>query len=599
MEKVLFINPYGPFNLAWGRDMMDLLQSRLARGHGIFNMTSHMHTFALYLLAENVDNPSTVLEHPHWDEFIDEIRKGYDYIAIQLKSVHTPKVVKMIKAIRKEAPKSKIVVGGYGVSSLFVKMPGDKDQDGEFIRENADFLCREEGIKFMRRLLKNDPIVKKVNQYHMPTCGFALAGFPNAHLRLPAFLVSLGCPAGCDFCNTSAFFHQKKIYIAEPAQIYDFMKHYQKKLNSENLNVILFDEDMFLNPEYVRELGRLIRSDRKTWGIRWFSFGSVRALSHYEPEELRECGVGAIWVGVESSLCEQNKDEMNLAKREGAKKPPEVIDGLQRNGIEVIASSILGFDFHTRDNIEQDIDYFVNLKPTFYQIGPLTPCPGTKLFERMMAENRVLDHYNYTDFHLWKDNVYQLAHFEAGEMKKYFDIAHEKLRTRNGPPLIQIFESNLRAYENLKNQKSDFLRHQAELSRQRAQSLTPFMKSVAHHAPSPEVHKRVRDLLAAAEKSFGPEPLAARGIKKIVEAVYDWRMDRVEAQGEEVRESDPPPRWTYYNEGPVKKPVVRRGRDARPTSRPYARDFGGLSLGAVRVDFPRPAEIARRVGLRP
>lgn len=598
MEKVLFTNPYGPFNLAWGRDMMDLLQSRLARGHGVFNMNSHMHAFALYLLAENIDNPSTVLEQPHWDEFIDEIRKGYDYIAIQLKSVHVPKVVNMIKAIRKEAPKSKIIIGGYGVSSLFVQMPGDKDNDGEFIRQNADYLCREEGIRFMRRLLKNDPVEKNVSQYHMPTCGFSLGGMRSAHLRLPAFLVSLGCPAGCDFCNTSAFFHKKKIYIAEPAQIYDYMKHYQKKLNSENLNVILFDEDMFLNPDYVRELGRLIRSDRKTWGIRWFSFGSVRALSNYSPEELRECGLGAVWIGVESSLCEQNKDEMNLAKREGSKNPPEVIDGLQRNGIEVIASSILGFDFHTRENIEKDIDYFVSLKPTFYQIGPLTPCPGTKLFEKMVQEGRLLDHYNYTDFHLWKDNVYQLAHFEAGEMKKYFDIAHEKLRTQNGPPVIQILESNIRAYNNLKNQPSEFLRHQAEMSKERAQSLMPLINSIAHHAPSPEVHERIRQLKAEAESSFGAESIVAKGFKKVAETVIDWRIDQMVARGEDVKESDPPPRWTYYNEGPVKRPVVKRGRHSKPTSRPYGRGLGGISIGALRVDFPKPAEIAKSVGLR-
>ena len=39
--RVLLTASYGPNDLGWGEDMFDLATSRLVRGHGIFQITSH------------------------------------------------------------------------------------------------------------------------------------------------------------------------------------------------------------------------------------------------------------------------------------------------------------------------------------------------------------------------------------------------------------------------------------------------------------------------------------------------------------------------------------------------------------------------------
>ena len=54
MMKVLLTTPHGPYDLAWGEDMMDLLTSRLARGHGITTNSADLPTWGLYLIAENI-----------------------------------------------------------------------------------------------------------------------------------------------------------------------------------------------------------------------------------------------------------------------------------------------------------------------------------------------------------------------------------------------------------------------------------------------------------------------------------------------------------------------------------------------------------------
>ena len=554
--RVLLTASYGPNELGWGEDMYDLLTSRLARGHGPFQMTSHCHYFGLYLIAENISNPTTILENPHWEEFDRELDEGYDYVGFQLKSLHTKKVARMMKRIREKLPRAKIIVGGYGVSTLGQPVPGDKDGDAVYIRENADYLCREEGVRFMRRVLQDGPEDREITQYHMPMTGFSVAGL-KAQARIPIILVSLGCPNACDFCNTSAFFYHKKIYVAEPAQVYRYIRNYQKRLKYNDIIVLLFDEDIFQNPDYVRELGRLLRSDKETWGVRWFSFGSMRSLSQFDPEELRDCGLVAVWIGVESFMCGKSLPDDNYAKRQG-KEIKEVFQGLHKNGIVTVGSLVLGFDFHDPENLKEDIDRFVDLKPFFYQLSPLTPCPGTALYDRMLEEERILDTYKWEDFNLWKDDVFKLKNFKSGEIKKFFDYAHEKIRDELGPPSLQMMESMLDACQILQKHDDEFHEYLADRSRKWASAAFSYLRACKQQHSSEKVRARA----AMLEKRFKTE-IGSPGIIPSVLAPYiSHRIKKNSETPPPEVVSDPPPRWSYYHTFDDRV-WVRKGRNAK------------------------------------
>ncbi len=582
-RKVLLVSPYGPDEKKWGADMYDVLASRLARDNGAFAMTSHLHAFALYVIAENLSHPTTVLELPHWDEFAAEVKKGYDVIAIGFKSYQNEKVVRMMKEIRSASPKTVIVMGGYGVGMLQDGVPNDPTGAAKFIRENADYLCREEGVRYMRRLLGDTPFDRPITQYHVPAGSFNLPQL-FFKVRVPSILVSLGCPAACDFCNTSAFFHHKKIYVAEPQQVYDFMKNHQKKNGDAYQVFALFDEDLFLNPEYVRELGRLIRSDKKTWGFRYFAFGSIGALSKFEPQELRENGLGIVWIGVESGIQTDNTvipsaeaqakaeaeaksheghSKTGYKKRDGAKSAPEVFKGLQDHGIATIASMILGFDFHTRENLKPDIDYFVSLKPTFYQIGVLTPCPGTKLYKKLVEDDRIMEHFSWEDIHLWKADVFKVKNFEPNELKEYFDYAHHSLFTRNGPPLIQLYELSLRAHKTLKDSESEFLRYQAESGLSLAKVINLLSGWIIDHAPSPEVKERVKELDRQFEALGITDSILSKLPRELIRNAINVLLDGAAPVFDQGRETVHFARWTYYNQpGRTEPLVVKAGSSA-------------------------------------
>jgi haloalkane dehalogenase len=555
--QLLLTTAYGPYELGRGEDMHDAFTARLSRGHGAFSMSSHFHYFGLHLLAENISLPTTILEDPLWEEFELELEKGYEYIGFQLKSLSTDKIADMVQLVRHKSPGSKVILGGYGVGTLEDPVPGDKRGSARFLLENSDFLCREEGVGFMRRILDDGPADRPITQNHLPFAGFSLRPFKRRRLRVPVILVALGCPNACDFCATSAFFHHKKIQVADPEETYRFMKNYAQRLRSKGLYTLLFDEDIFQNAEFVRELGRLIRSDRNTWNYKWFGFGSVSALAQYSPEELRDSGVFMVWVGVESLLCDDpdKAGADHLPKRRGDVEG--TIRRLQQNGILTVGSTVLGFDFHTPENIEQDIDNFVGLRPTFYQIGALTPCPGTALYNRMKEEGRIHEDYKWADIHLWKEDIFKFKHFQGNEMVDYVHLAHKKIVEENGPPLISVIETFLNGYESLNGCSSDFHRSTRASCRRIVSLLRGTLRPIAESAPSQaararaaELDKRVREVIGVSSPT-----------DRILGRLARWAYNRVNKEAAQPIVSNPPTKWTYYHLNPNDEVVyVRNGR---------------------------------------
>ncbi len=60
--------------------------------------------------------------------------------------------------------------------------------------------------------------------------------------------------------------------------------------------------------------------------------------------------------------------------------------------------------------------------------------------EAGVSKSLVLYHFQTKEqlFVIWKEGSHTFEHFGDGDMKRWFDVAHEKLRTVNGPPTLQF-----------------------------------------------------------------------------------------------------------------------------------------------------------------
>jgi len=560
MKRILLSTIPGPRELVDGVDLYDIMAARLARGQGVFTPTAHAHCWALYLIAENLHAEVTVLENPTWEDFEAEVNKGYDYFGTQLMAAYFPQTVRMLEIVRSRSPETVTVAGGYG--GLYVTDPpeGEYTDLASRIKELTDHFCQEEGVRWFRRLIGDEPAERPISQRFLPAGGSAIKGLENvARACQPMVLAGLGCPNGCEFCATSAFFERKKIRVASAESLYNEMR--ERVLRSGDLSAgmfTLFDEDLFTDVEYVRELGRLIRSDKELLpygGIRYFAFGSLRSLSQFSFEELVANGLSTVWIGVESTIDDVITSEHGIAKRK-CDDVHAYIHSLQDHGIGVTASTILGWDFHTPENVVADIEAFVALEPAFYQITPLIPCPGTRLYRRLQEDGRFLAGQDWSFKQYQDDEVMQRENFETGELRRFYDLALKRLYEENGPSQMRLAKLALNGYAKFKDSSDPYLRARAEANANSAKTLRLFLPACEELAPNETVAQKARDVEARCKSEFGEmsseQRQAAGGLQDLLRE-RKIRLDR----GETDPVTYAPTRWTTYK-GDAEAPEVLR-----------------------------------------
>jgi len=486
MRKVLFTTVYRPFPALDGVSCMDLYASRLSKEQDIFAPASYYPALPLFLIAQNISLPSVVLEHPTLEQFREEVAKGYDYVAIHFAaSLFYEKVLMMCRLIRQVSPESKIVLGGYGVVCLSENFEQEKELAGM-----VDHVCYGEGIRFMREVV-GDPLDSPIKQELPPAAIY----FMGQKVYFCNLLSALGCRAGCEFCATSAFFKYKKVRVASPEELWLQMK--KNILAKKGEFNWIYDEDFFQDPEYVREFGRLIKEDNDVSlrDVSWGGYGSVRTLSRFDPEELADIGLTSIWIGVESKFSD-------LPKRQG-KDIKEIFHSFLDAGVQIVGSFIIGWDFHNLNNIKEDIEYLVELNPTFSQVSSLMPCPGTKLWQKVMETNRLnARQFKWKNFHLYS-HIHTHPSLTGDDITHLVRHTQRRLYQENGPSLFRMFEVHLRGYKKFKGATTARLKERAELHKRWCLKAYPILLTVKVFAPGKKVRAKVRKATEEFVAEFG------------------------------------------------------------------------------------------------
>ena len=108
----------------------------------------------------------------------------------------------MAQLIRQYSPRTKIILGGHGTSL------GDIEK-----RVPCDYVCRGEGIVFLRQLLGEDVKAPIKHPLRYSSFNRYILGTPISNKRVPEGIImpGVGCVNGCRFCSTSHFFQKQYI----------------------------------------------------------------------------------------------------------------------------------------------------------------------------------------------------------------------------------------------------------------------------------------------------------------------------------------------------------------------------------------------------
>jgi len=425
--KILFTSVFKPYGVdneySRKENIMELFHNQITREQGIFSLRHNHRSFNLYLLAENISVPSTVLDFPSLKRFIKEIKKGYDYVGISFITPNFSKTKKMAELIRQHAPKSKIILGGHGT-----QIPGlEKLID-------CDHIVRGEGISWLREFF-GEPVDAPIKHPILPAAdNKRFMGIPMKDKSV-VLLPGVGCVNGCRFCSTTHLFKFKYTPFLKTAQeLFAVMQQAEKEENCEDFSIM--DENFLKSKERVVALLELMKTHNKHY---YFSiFSSAETVVELGVKFLFELGVRFIWIGVESK-----KDTYEKNKGIDMKK---LFIELKNHGISILASTILFQEHHTKETIWEDVDYTLDLRPDFVQFMQLGPLPQTELYLDYKEKGLLREDIPYEEWHGQHQLWFKHPHFTPKESETYLRRAFQKDYRELGPSVLRHCHTLMQGY---------------------------------------------------------------------------------------------------------------------------------------------------------
>jgi hypothetical protein len=491
---------------------MELYHNQVTREQGPFSLRMFHRSWGILMIQRNISAPTTVLDFPTRASFEAELQANdYDIVGISSIIVNIGKVREMCRIVRRISPKSTIVIGGHVAA-----IPGlDKMID-------ADEIVRGDGISWMRRYLgedENAPIIHPeiVSGYGSRSMGMKLPVKKGA--TAATIIPSVGCPMGCNFCTTSAFFGGKGKFLNfydTGDELFGVMSEMERKLHVQSF--FMMDENFLLHKRRAMELLGNMKEGAKPWAL--YVFSSANAIRQYSIRELVELGVSWIWMGLESPHSHYDKlkgsDTLELTRE------------LRLHGIKLLGSTIVGLEHHTPQNIGAEIEHAVAHDTDFHQFMLYTPVPGTPLHAEMTEQGRMLEGVDLADIHGQDKFNFEHAALSRDESKHWLDFAFRRDYERNGPSIYRICRTTLEGWRRYKNDpdprvRARFAWEARSLSDGYAAALWAMEKHL--RGANAAVAEKIRALRKDVSREFG---LFSSVISRVIGPVLLWSARREE-----------------------------------------------------------------------
>ncbi len=438
--RILLSSVFGPYaqNDEFGSrsiNPMELYHNQVTRAQGSFSLRMFHRSWGIMMIQENISAPCSLLDFPTREAFAKELTSNqYDVVGISSIIVNVLKVREMCRMVRKLSPHSTIIIGGHVAA-----IPGLESMI------DADHIVKGEGISWMRRYLGEDE--------HAPISHPAIVSGLQTRImgvRLPqrkggtaaTIIPSVGCPMGCNFCTTSAFFGGKGKFVnfyETGDELFDVMCGIEAELEVQSFFVM--DENFLLHRTRALRLLERMKEAGKSWELSIFA--SANAIRKYTMLELVELGVSWVWMGLESPRSSYGKlqgHDLTQLTRE-----------LREHGIRVQGSTIIGLEHHTPENIVDEIESAVDYQTDFHQFMLYTPVPGTPLYQEMSEQGRLLTNVDPADIHGQFKFNFRHAAISRDDSKRFLDWAFWRDFERNGPSLYRLCQTMLLGWQRYKD----------------------------------------------------------------------------------------------------------------------------------------------------
>ncbi len=331
-----------------------------------------MPQLALYILQGLTPSQHKVTIIEEEKEPID-FDIDYDLVAISCMTANAPRAYEICTAFKKR--NKTVVLGGVHPTLL-------PDEALQY----ADSVVIGEAEGVWETLLDDFQNNRIKDRYHNPNADlkkYVPKDFSKILKRrlfnLIPVVTTRGCPYNCDFCCVTNLFGKKIRHIPIENVVRDVKE-------SKGKNFMFLDDNIIGDPKYAKELFKAL----KPLKIKWVGQASVSLLS--QDNELMELaadsGCRGLFMGIESvseaQLKEIRKSIKDISNLEQALKK------IKKAGIFIHASMVFGFDGDSMKIFKDTLRFLIKNKVSTVSFNILTPYPGTKIYEDLKNEGRLI-----------------------------------------------------------------------------------------------------------------------------------------------------------------------------------------------------------------
>ncbi|MBN1991780.1 MAG: B12-binding domain-containing radical SAM protein [Anaerolineae bacterium] len=200
---------------------------------------------------------------------------------------------------------------------------------------------------------------------------------------------SRGCPYNCDFCNVTALFGHRPRTKSAGQIIAELDSLYQLGWRG---NIFFVDDNLIGNKKSLKTelLPALIQWQKDKVGTPFHTEASINLADDEQlMHMMAEAGFNAVFIGIETP------DEESLAEcgkiQNRNRNLVENVRRIHRAGLQVQGGFIVGFDHDEPSIFQRQIDFIQKSGIVTAMVGLLQAIPGTRLYERLQQEGRLLE----------------------------------------------------------------------------------------------------------------------------------------------------------------------------------------------------------------
>lgn len=199
---------------------------------------------------------------------------------------------------------------------------------------------------------------------------------------------SRGCPFDCEFCDIVKLNGRSPRVKSNEQMLREFEILYQMGWRGR---VFIVDDNFIGNKSKVKSLLVELRKwqEDRRFPFTLYTEASVNLADDQELMTLMtSAGFDSVFLGLETPA---EECLVECGKRQNQSRDlVEAVKIIQRNGMEVMGGFIIGFDNDPPNIFEKQIRFIQSSGVVKAMIGLLNAIPGTKLYQRLQEEGRLL-----------------------------------------------------------------------------------------------------------------------------------------------------------------------------------------------------------------